>query len=132
MKCTNEKMTSNTQDTNLSWYVPKANVDHTINSQGTTVSTLDHSATKPRAPHQTLICHAAFLHRMPICFLNLGLSPMVIHKKLIWLSLSILASFMSIKLGNSSLLANDFISIKLKFGWIRFHNNLMKPFYNLL
>ncbi len=47
MKCTNEKMTCNTQDTNLSWYVPKANVDHTIRGQGTSI--LDHSATTPRA-----------------------------------------------------------------------------------
>ncbi len=47
MKCRNEKMTCNTQDTNLSWYVPKDNVDHTIKGQGT--STLDHSATTPRA-----------------------------------------------------------------------------------
>ncbi len=45
MKCTNEKMTWNTQDTNLSSYVPKANVDHTISGQGTGISTLDHSAT---------------------------------------------------------------------------------------
>ncbi len=30
---------------NLSWYVPKANVDHTISGQRTAVSTLDHSAT---------------------------------------------------------------------------------------
>ncbi len=45
MKCTNEKMTCNTQDTNLSWYVPKANVDHTIRCHGTI--TLDHSATTP-------------------------------------------------------------------------------------
>ncbi len=30
MKCANEKMTWNIQDTNLSWYVPKAGVDHTI------------------------------------------------------------------------------------------------------
>ncbi len=30
MKCTNEKMTWTTQDANLSSYVPKANVDHTI------------------------------------------------------------------------------------------------------
>ncbi len=43
MKCTNENMTCNTQDTILSWYVPKINVDHTIRCQGT--STLDHSAT---------------------------------------------------------------------------------------
>ncbi len=48
MKCTNEKMTWNIQDMNLSWYVPKANVDHTINWQGTAVSTLDLSATTPR------------------------------------------------------------------------------------
>ncbi len=46
IKCTNEKMTCNTQDINLSWYVPKANVDHTVRGQGT--STLDHSATTPR------------------------------------------------------------------------------------
>ncbi len=49
MKCINEKMTWNTQDTNLSWYVPKANVDHTIRGQGTAITTLDHSATTPRA-----------------------------------------------------------------------------------
>ncbi len=30
MKCTNEKMTWNTQDMNLGSYVAKANVDHTI------------------------------------------------------------------------------------------------------
>ncbi len=29
----------------LSWYLHKANVDHTINGQGTAVSTLDYSAT---------------------------------------------------------------------------------------
>ncbi len=40
-------MTWNTQDTNLSSYVPKANVDHTISGQGTADSTLDHSATTP-------------------------------------------------------------------------------------
>ncbi len=40
-------MTWNTQDTNLSWYVPKANIDHTIRGQGTAVSTSDHSATTP-------------------------------------------------------------------------------------
>ncbi len=45
MKCTNEKMTRNSQDTNLS----KANVDHTISRQGTGISTLDNSATTPRA-----------------------------------------------------------------------------------
>ncbi len=49
MKCIKEKMTWNTQDTNLSWYVPKADMDHTISGQGTAVSTLDHSATTPRA-----------------------------------------------------------------------------------
>ncbi len=38
-------MTWNTQDTNLSWYLPKAIVDHTINGQGTANSTLDNSAT---------------------------------------------------------------------------------------
>ncbi len=46
---TNEKMIWNTQDLNLSWYVPKANVDHTISGQGTAISTLDHSATMPWA-----------------------------------------------------------------------------------
>ncbi len=30
MKYTDEKMTWNTKDMNLSWYVPKANVDHTV------------------------------------------------------------------------------------------------------
>ncbi len=49
MKCTNEKMRWNTQDTNLSWYVPKVNVDHTIRVQETAISTLHHSATTPRA-----------------------------------------------------------------------------------
>ncbi len=39
MKCTNEKMTWNTQDTNLSRYVPKANG----------ISTLDDLATTQRA-----------------------------------------------------------------------------------
>ncbi len=39
----------NTQDTNLSSYVPKDNVDHTISGQGTGISTLGHSATTPRA-----------------------------------------------------------------------------------
>ncbi len=48
MKYTNEKMTWNTQDTNLSWYVPKANVDHTISGQGTGIHILDHSAPTPR------------------------------------------------------------------------------------
>ncbi len=44
MKYTNEKMTWNTQNKDLSWYVPKANVDDTISGQGTAISTLDHSA----------------------------------------------------------------------------------------
>ncbi len=47
MKCINEKMTYNIHDMNLSWYVPKANVDRTTRGQGT--STLDYSATTPRA-----------------------------------------------------------------------------------
>ncbi len=34
---------------NLSSYVPKANVDYTISGHGTGISTLDHSATTPRA-----------------------------------------------------------------------------------
>ncbi len=33
MKCTNEKMTTNAQDTNLSSYVPKANVGNTISGK---------------------------------------------------------------------------------------------------
>ncbi len=49
MKCINEKMTWNTQDTNLSSYVPNANVNHTISGQGTGICTLDHSTTTPRA-----------------------------------------------------------------------------------
>ncbi len=61
-KCTNEKMAWNTQDTNLSSYVPNANVDHTKSCQGTGISTLDHSATTPRAVYHTnedlcMICH---------------------------------------------------------------------------
>ncbi len=40
-------MTWNTQDTNLSSYVPKANVDYAISGQGTGIGTLDHSATTP-------------------------------------------------------------------------------------
>ncbi len=51
MKYTNEKMTWNTQNTNLSSYVPKANVGHTISGKGTSISTLDHSVTTPRAVH---------------------------------------------------------------------------------
>ncbi len=35
IKCINKKMTWNTQDMNLSWYVSKANVDHPIIGQGT-------------------------------------------------------------------------------------------------
>ncbi len=49
IKCTNEKMTWNTQDKNLSSYVPNANVDHTISGQGTGISTLDRSSTTPMA-----------------------------------------------------------------------------------
>ncbi len=51
MKYTNEKMTWNTQDTNLSSFVPKANADHTISGQGTSISTLGDSATIPRASY---------------------------------------------------------------------------------
>ncbi len=40
-------MTWNTQDTNLSWYVAKANMDYTISGQGTATSILDHLATTP-------------------------------------------------------------------------------------
>ncbi len=50
MKSANEKMTWNTQDMNLSWYVHKANVEHTISGQQTAISTLDYSTTTPRAP----------------------------------------------------------------------------------
>ncbi len=51
MNCITEKMTWNTKDTNLSLYVHKANVDHTISDQGTAISTLDHSATTLRDVH---------------------------------------------------------------------------------
>ncbi len=47
MKHTNEKMTWNDQDTNLSSYVPKglkANVAHTMRGSGISPSTLDHLA----------------------------------------------------------------------------------------
>ncbi len=54
MKCTNEKMTRNTQDTNLSSYVPKANVDQIVSGQGTGISSLDHLATTPRASAEFL------------------------------------------------------------------------------
>ncbi len=64
MKCTNENMTWNTQDTNLSSYVPKANVDHTISDQGTGISTLYHSATTPRTP----MCH--FMDWSHPCYLS--------------------------------------------------------------
>ncbi len=56
----NEKMAWNTQDTNLSSYVPKANMDHTISCQGTGISTLDHSATTPRA--ETMMADICALH----------------------------------------------------------------------
>ncbi len=49
IKWTNEKMRWNAQDMSLSSYVSKANVDHTISGQGTATSTLEHSATTPRA-----------------------------------------------------------------------------------
>ncbi len=48
MKCMDKKMTWKTQDTNLSSYVPKANVDHNVSGQGTGMSTLYHLATTPR------------------------------------------------------------------------------------
>ncbi len=48
LKSTNEKVTWNTQDTNLSSYVLNANVDHTITGEGTAISALKHSATTPR------------------------------------------------------------------------------------
>ncbi len=48
-------MTWNTQDTYLSWYVPKANVDHTISGQGTADNTLDHSATTPSVMTYTTV-----------------------------------------------------------------------------
>ncbi len=51
MKCTNEKMISNTQDTNLGSYVAKANVDHTIRGRVTSITTLDHSVTTPRTKY---------------------------------------------------------------------------------
>ncbi len=38
-------MICNPQDTNLSWYVPKANVDDTIEGKGT--SNLDHLVSTP-------------------------------------------------------------------------------------
>ncbi len=61
MKCTNEKMTWNTQDTDLSTYVPKANVDHTISGQGTGISTLNHLATTPRA-------NSTYLDQLSPCY----------------------------------------------------------------
>ncbi len=56
IKRINEKMTWNTQDMNLSSYVSKANVDHTISGQGTAISTLDHLATTPIQIHFTIQC----------------------------------------------------------------------------
>ncbi len=67
MKFTNEKMTWNTQDTNLRWYVSKANVDHTIRGQWTVISTLD-----PRPPHQDSSSYAYSL---------LYIKQMVVHGK---------------------------------------------------
>ncbi len=54
MKCTNEKITCNTQGSNLSWLCAKANVDDTIRGQGT--GTLEHSATTPRVFNLVLYC----------------------------------------------------------------------------
>ncbi len=65
----------NNQDTNLSWYVPKANVDHTISGQGTAVSTLDHSATTPREISLPYVTHA-----MPL--LTSTLTPALVFKGL--------------------------------------------------
>ncbi len=62
MKCTNDKMTCNTQDMNLSWYVPKANVDHTVRGQG--ISTFDNTVTTPRArktPHNMEYGHETYI-----------------------------------------------------------------------
>ncbi len=53
-------MTWNTQDTNMGSYVPKANVDHTINGQGTGISTLDHSATTPQWEGENVDKHVIF------------------------------------------------------------------------
>ncbi len=41
-------MAWNTQDMNLGWYIPKANVDQNISGQETAFYTLDHSGTTPR------------------------------------------------------------------------------------
>ncbi len=75
MKCTNEKMTWNTQHTNRSRYVPTTNVHHTISGQGTVIITLDHSATTPRAnmflshPLQKKYTHQ-YLFKTKICHKN--------------------------------------------------------------
>ncbi len=49
MICTIEKITCNAQDTNLSRYLLKTNVDHNLSGKGTATSSLDHSALTPRA-----------------------------------------------------------------------------------
>ncbi len=54
----NEKMTWNTQDINLSSYVPKANVDHTISGQGT----LDHLATITRFIRGSMMLYTISAH----------------------------------------------------------------------
>ncbi len=82
MKCTNEKMTWNTQDTNLSWYLPKANVDHTISGQGTSDSTLDHSATTPRAT-MFFICLGMYIYQQKFktengAYINLHFAVLVV------------------------------------------------------
>ncbi len=61
MKCINENMTWNTQDTNLSWCVPNAYVNHTIRGQGTAISTLGHSATTSRAQYTIISSKACLL-----------------------------------------------------------------------
>ncbi len=64
---------------NVSWYVPRANVDHTISDQGTAVSILDHSANKP---------YKYIFHLIPCSHLNKPLT----HKSYMCLySLSILS-----------------------------------------
>ncbi len=71
MKCTNKKMAWNTQDTNLGWYVPKANVDHTISGYETAVSTFDHPATSASnmtystySPNYALIIHCTYTRKL--------------------------------------------------------------------
>ncbi len=84
----NEKMTWNAQDTNLSSYVPKANVDHTISGQGTTTSTLNYSATRPMwilpAPRLTQGFWwrkglSVRIHTLPISFPSQNSLPKVLY-----------------------------------------------------